>query len=63
MLGNEKRIYQYINHHMKIFELKNITTMELLEIAYKKYKSSCLYDIEKNEVIEEIVEKIEFNKK
>ena len=39
--------------------MKNITTMERIEVAYEKYKSNCVFDIEDEDVIEEVVEEEE----
>lgn len=37
--------------------MKNITTMERIEVACEKYESNCLFDIQKEDVIKEVMEK------
>lgn len=37
--------------------MKNITTMERIEVACEKYESKCLFDILKEDVIKEVMEK------
>ena len=55
MLGKKKWISQYINLYKKIYEIENITIMERIEVACENYKSNCVFDIEEEDVIEEIV--------
>ena len=39
--------------------MENITTLERIEVACEKYKSNCVFDIEEEDVIEEVVEEEE----
>jgi hypothetical protein len=36
--------------------MKNIITIEKIEVACEKYKSNCVFDIEEEDVIEEVME-------
>ena len=59
MLINRKWIFQYINLHKKIYEMENMTTIERTKVAYEKYKSNRVFDIEEEDVIEKVVEEEE----
>ena len=37
--------------------MKNITTMERIQVACEKYESNCLFDIQEEDVIKEVMEK------
>ncbi len=39
--------------------MKKFTSMERIEVACENYKSSCIFNIEEEDVIEEVVEEEE----